>query len=223
MKRQPAMATALAAGAALFLTSVAVASMSGTPILGFGPDEIVRTVGTRPAEPVVVTQVSEVNDVVVVPSTTPASTTPAADQPIIVPRDLVDALASPGAVELASVTTTTSPTSPPVTATKPLGVSVAVPRAAPVSPTPPPTTAVSPASSVQPAAAVTTTTPPTASPEPRTEPQPRSTTAPSPTTAPAARPPGVPSDWPPDRPIPPMPADCRKPQLEDNGIWNCDH
>lgn len=45
------------------------------------------------------------------------------------------------------------------------------------------------------------------------------TTSPSPTTT--TRPPGVPKDWPADRPIPPMPAGCRQPQLEDNGTWNC--
>ena len=47
-----------------------------------------------------------------------------------------------------------------------------------------------------------------------------STTAPTTSTT---RPPGVPDDWPDDRPIPPMPEDCEKPQLEDNGTWNCDH
>ncbi len=44
-----------------------------------------------------------------------------------------------------------------------------------------------------------------------------STTA---TTA-APRPEGVPADWPANKPIPPVPADCVQPQLEDNGIWNC--
>jgi hypothetical protein len=33
----------------------------------------------------------------------------------------------------------------------------------------------------------------------------------------------VPADWPADKPIPPMPPDCEKPQLEDNGVWNCEH
>ncbi|MCU1378490.1 MAG: hypothetical protein JWN29_1473 [Acidimicrobiales bacterium] len=30
-------------------------------------------------------------------------------------------------------------------------------------------------------------------------------------------------DRPADRSTPPMPAGCRKPQLEDDGTWNCDH
>jgi len=46
-----------------------------------------------------------------------------------------------------------------------------------------------------------------------------STTSLSTTTT--TRPPGVPADWPPDKPIPPMPSNCREPQLEDNGLWNC--
>ena len=42
-------------------------------------------------------------------------------------------------------------------------------------------------------------------------------------TTPTTRPPGVPHDWPAGKPIPPMPPNCRDPQLEDNGVWNCDH
>lgn len=52
-----------------------------------------------------------------------------------------------------------------------------------------------------------------------------------PTTAAAPRvatttttwPEGVPEDWPADKPIPPMPANCREPHLEDDGVWNCQH
>lgn len=44
------------------------------------------------------------------------------------------------------------------------------------------------------------------------------TTNPAPTTT---RPPGVPDDWPAGKPIPPMPPNCRQPQLEDDGEWNC--
>jgi hypothetical protein len=47
------------------------------------------------------------------------------------------------------------------------------------------------------------------------------TAAPAPATTTTTRPVGVPSDWPADKPIPPMPANCRQPQLEDNGVWNC--
>lgn len=42
-------------------------------------------------------------------------------------------------------------------------------------------------------------------------------------TTTTVRPRGVPADWPANKPIPPMPPGCQEPQLEDNGIWNCDH
>lgn len=47
---------------------------------------------------------------------------------------------------------------------------------------------------------------------------PPTTAATTPTTV---RPAGVPADWPANKPIPPMPANCKQPQLEDNGVWNC--
>jgi hypothetical protein len=50
---------------------------------------------------------------------------------------------------------------------------------------------------------------------------PSTTAAPAPATTTTTRPRGVPKDWPADKPIPPMPANCRDPQLEDNGVWNC--
>lgn len=31
----------------------------------------------------------------------------------------------------------------------------------------------------------------------------------------------VPEDWPAGTPLPPMPANCEQPHLEDNGVWNC--
>jgi hypothetical protein len=52
----------------------------------------------------------------------------------------------------------------------------------------------------------------------RGEPSAPSTSVPATTTT---RPRGVPADWPPGEPIPPMPPDCHQPQLEDNGVWNC--
>jgi hypothetical protein len=49
------------------------------------------------------------------------------------------------------------------------------------------------------------------------------TAAPAPATTTTTRPSGVPRDWPADKPIPPKPAGCRDGQLEDNGVWNCQH
>ena len=47
----------------------------------------------------------------------------------------------------------------------------------------------------------------------------------APTTEPAT--PSTPDleisdDWPADKPLPPIPANCQQPHLEDNGVWNCE-
>jgi hypothetical protein len=34
---------------------------------------------------------------------------------------------------------------------------------------------------------------------------------------------GVPANWPVGKPIPPKPPNCVNGQLEDNGVWNCEH
>ena len=69
----------------------------------------------------------------------------------------------------------------------------------------------SPATSPATTAAPTTTRPPaTTTTEPSTQ-----TTLP-----PGAK---IPSDWPPGKPIPPVPPGCKEPVLEDNGVWNCQH
>jgi len=65
----------------------------------------------------------------------------------------------------------------------------------------------------------TTTTEPTR--ETETEPTSPPTSTANPPVTTTTRPRGVPADWPPDKPIPPMPPNCRQPQLEDNGVWNC--
>jgi hypothetical protein len=51
--------------------------------------------------------------------------------------------------------------------------------------------------------------------------EPPATSTSTPATTTTTWPRGVPADWPPDKPIPPMPPGCRQPQLEDNGVWNC--
>ncbi|CAB4756603.1 unannotated protein [freshwater metagenome] len=62
---------------------------------------------------------------------------------------------------------------------------------------------------------------PSPAPDIGSSPQPVPTTSPPRTTIP----PGVelPSDWPSGVPYPPLPAGCKKPHLEDNGVWNCEH
>lgn len=71
-----------------------------------------------------------------------------------------------------------------------------------------------------PTAAPPAPTPTTATPTTTTATTPPTTRPPTTTTT---RPSGVPSDWPADKPIPPKPVPCRDGQLEDNGVWNCQH
>ncbi len=78
-------------------------------------------------------------------------------------------------------------------------------------PTPPP--AVAPGPVASPASAPAASTPPSTTAAPQPPPAPASPAVPS-----GVR---IPSDWPADKPIPPIPAGCRQPQLEDNGVWNC--
>ena len=63
--------------------------------------------------------------------------------------------------------------------------------------------------------------PETTEPPPPQVQDPATTTTSAPVTT-TTRPPGVPKDWPPDKPIPPVPPNCHHPQLEDNGVWNCE-
>ena len=51
------------------------------------------------------------------------------------------------------------------------------------------------------------------------------TTTAAPSTPTTTWPPGteLPKDWPPGKPYPPIPPGCKKPHLEDNGVWNCEH
>ncbi len=64
--------------------------------------------------------------------------------------------------------------------------------------------------------------PPTTAHTPVTHPpEPVATSTTTLITTTTTRPPGVPADWPPGKPIPPMPPNCHNPQLEDNGVWNC--
>jgi hypothetical protein len=60
------------------------------------------------------------------------------------------------------------------------------------------------------------------------ESEPPATIAPTPPTSAPSSPPTtsrqhieIPEDWPADKPLPPMPANCAEPHLEDNGVWNC--
>jgi len=102
-------------------------------------------------------------------------------------------------------TTATPTTEKPTTATPTTAAPVTTVRPAPVT-----THATVPA----PATTVATTPPTTVKPVVTT------TTAPA-TTSTLPR--GVPANWPAGKPIPPKPPNCVNGQLEDNGVWNCEH
>ena len=107
------------------------------------------------------------------------------------------------AAPAATAAPATSPVTSPVTSPSPTGGAQ------------PPATTAAPATTTAPTPAGTTAATITTSPT--------VTTAPAPVTTAATRPEGVPVDWPANKPIPPMPAGCVEPQLEDNGVWNCQH
>lgn len=88
----------------------------------------------------------------------------------------------------------------------------------------PPTTIAAATTPARPttASTVAVTTPPPITAAPRAAP--RSPTPPPATVAAVAAVPAgaqIPADWPKGKAIPPLPAGCQQPQLEDNGVWNC--
>lgn len=122
------------------------------------------------------------------------------------------AFAGPAPTTVGATTPSTAPGPVVITETRDVFDTIVVPVADPGDGTGGPGPAASASASTRTAKA--TAPPTTAAPPP-------STTIP-PTTS-TTRPPGVPADWPADKPIPPMPENCQKPQLEDDGTWNCDH
>ncbi len=124
--------------------------------------------------------------------------------------DETSAFEGPSPTTLAT-TPSTAPGPVVVTETRDVFDTIVVPVADPVSSP----AAPAPAAGSTPTKTSKATSPPTTSP-----PAPPAT---APSTTSTTRPPGVPADWPADKPIPPVPAGCQKPQLEDNGVWNCDH
>jgi hypothetical protein len=250
MERRAALAAACASGVCLAVGTVSFAAIGGVSILGYGGGGAPRS---APAEPTVVRRVQTVDDVVVVVSTAaPSLADPSVEAepsqgivgaPIALAKGSGSgpaALKSPvpvttgdpapvgaaGAAGQPAVTTpTTLPPDGPATGTttpQPTGTvppptqPAAQPASTPSASSNPPTTQATVPAGAPPASAPPSSTAPSSPP---------ATTAPPPASAPptTVRPPGVPANWPASRPIPPMPPNCQKPQLEDNGVWNCDH
>ncbi len=205
MERRRALALASTATLLVGSTIVSVASVSGASFLGFGGGSshsaTAGTGGSAPA-PGVVHQTRNIYDRYVLDvggGSTDAGPTGSPHAPsalVAVPNFGVGDASGPSGPDQSTTTTrpAPSPHTPPSTPrSSKPKVAAPTPTTEPDEPTP-----------------VTTTPAPTSAP---------TTTATTTTTWPQ----GVPHDWPKNKPIPPMPPNCRQPQLEDNGVWNCDH
>jgi hypothetical protein len=195
MERRKALAAASAATLVLGSTIVAAASVTGASFLGFGGTSrhSAGSLATIAAHPAKQRVVVRTRDMYdrFVVDTGTAGAAGAAGTGPATPP-------GPGAPALPTTTVTASPTVSDPTPT----------TAAPARRTTP-----EPASSdVAPGASETPPSVPSAAPG--------STTTVPPTTT-TTLPRGVPDDWPPGKPIPPMPPNCHQPQLELNGVWNC--
>jgi hypothetical protein len=203
MERKKALAVAAAFTGVLGSTTVAMAAVGGLSLLGFGGGHPAPSGTTATSQQGalaaarVITRTKDVYDRVTVagaadPTLTRAAGLASAVQPEV---QVPGVPASPTAVPRRTVVTTRhhKPRSRPTS--RPSTPATPAVRSTP-------TTTTEPFETPQPIATTTTTT-----------------TVPPVTTTTWPR--GVPRDWPPGKPIPPMPPNCREPQLEDNGVWNC--
>ena len=220
MERRVALAAAFAGTITMAIGALSYAAIGGVDILGFsGAGGGYAADGT----PVVVEQIENVDHVVVIPS--PTTVAPIVDAPAQSPAkpaapSWYPSNQAPAAASAAESPTTAAPTSAP--AAPPTTAAAATPKATTPPATSPP--AVTPSAALPAPTSPATTSPPvTSSPatSPPTTKAPSTTVPATGTTLPAGA--QVPSDWPTNTPIPPIPAGCRKPVLEDNGVWNCEH
>ena len=205
MERKKALALAAAVTGVLGSTTVAMAAVGGLSLLGFGGEHHtpLGTSATSPQSALaaarVVTRTKDVYDRVTVAGAAESTPNRFAGVASVVQPDLpIPEVAAPPRV---------APRHPVVVKHRHKSKAPARSRppiaATPRIGTPPTTSTTEPVEASPPITTTTTTT----------------TTAPPVTTT--TRPRGVPRDWPPGKPIPPMPPNCREPQLEDNGVWNC--
>jgi hypothetical protein len=202
MERRKALAFAAAVTGTLGTASVAVAAVGGLSVLGFGAvhhDTRLSSLASYQSGPDgVVIRTKDVYDRVTVEGGGSAAATRSVALASGAAPALSDPAIAPGPE--AAVGPSRGVKTHRRRATK------TVPRSAPRTP------------------ATTSTTEPARSSE---TPKPGAPAPPAVTTTTMApvttttRPRGVPADWPPGKPIPPMPPNCGQPKLEDNGVWNC--
>jgi hypothetical protein len=215
VERRLALTYSVSAAATLVAGSFAIAALGGGLFAGATPRTSVD--GMR---------IETVDDYVVVHSSITVATDMAtiAVGPGPAPGSETSAGSAAPTGNAQSVGPLPTPTQPPTgTAEGPGPDSPAtVPPIASLDPIQPPTPEAAPEGTPAPALApVPPASAPAASTPPSTvaAPQPPPTVAPSIPAAPSGA--RIPSDWPADKPIPPIPAGCGQPQLEDNGVWNC--
>ena len=193
MDRRTAVAVSVSLLATVAVGTLAFAALGGVDVLGFG---------SQPdSVPVEIVETAP-SSTAVGDTTVAVTTTTLVGE---VPGTTIDPAAATGDGAVSTPGATT-PRSTTPGATSPATAPAATSRAA----TTPPVT-------------VAPTAPATAA--PTTVAVPRTTVAPATTAAPPAStlPAGVPKDWPAGVPIPPKPPGCVDGQLEDNGVWNCQH
>ncbi len=208
MDRHIAKVTAFATGASLIAGTYAFAAVGGMSWLGLGSTAGLHKIA---AEAGVAPGTTNAVDVTAA-ATSPLTNAPLAPISVAVPSNSTSragasqpqALTTPAASPQPGAPTAVNAPQPEapapvivipiITAAPPTAAPAIIPKTVPVTPAP------------------TTAAPTTAAP---------TTAAPKVTPTTVARPPGVPSDWPAGKPIPPMPAVCSQPQLELSGVWNC--
>lgn len=221
MERRLAITYSVSATATLGVACFAIAAVGGGLFASASPK---KAAGGKSVE--------FVDDYIVLHSSTTLAPT---DTTLLVDLGNVPAPAPSGSTHVASgaaAPIAAAPIAPappadsPAAANVPADAPASGPAPAATDPAVPPPSASTPAPAPAPATTLpkSTTTAPKPAPAPAPAPAttaPRSTTT-VPTTS-STLPPGVqiPSDWPPGTPIPPIPAGCQQPQLEDNGVWNC--
>lgn len=201
MERRLALATAGAVAATLGIGTVCFAALGGGNLLGLSGDggaaKIVPAGAVEQVTKVVVVHSADTT-IVVAPTGTDGTSPAAPASPVAVSAPVVPVVGT------AAPTPTTAPAAAPdptvASTTKPTTATTAKPTATTVKPVT--TTSAAPATTAPPSTAAPTTV--------------------KPVTSTTSRPRGVPADWPAGKPIPPMPPGCQDPQLELNGVWNCD-
>jgi len=214
MERRKALALAATVTGVLGSTTVAVAAVTGVSVLGLGGRPGARAgslTSYRPSAEVagVVTRTKDVYDKVVVGGVPQAASARSAGLvSVALPLTAPAGVAAPPTSSAPHATPSRRHRHRSTTTSTTFRVARAPGRL------PAPTSTSTSTTTTDPSPTVPTLPPTTIAPTTTTSTMPPVTTT--------TRPPGVPRDWPPGKPIPSVPPNCHHPELEDNGVWNCE-